>query len=79
MPSTDVILRDGSFALASFGRIRKDHERAFAVAIGRRSFVLKAIVETALGTADFPGKSTFADLIDVLVAMVFTPINRLGV
>jgi hypothetical protein len=77
VPSTDVILRDGSFALASFGRIRKVHERAFAAAFGCRSFVLKAILETALGTADFPGKSTFADLIDVLLAMAFTPLNRL--
>jgi hypothetical protein len=79
MPSTDVILRDGSFALASLGSIRNVHEMDFAVVFGRRSFALKPIVESAFGTADLPREPTFADLIDVLVTMVFTPINRLGV
>ena len=48
VPSTVVILREGSFALAFFGRIRKLQEPIFAVAAGRRSFALKRILETAL-------------------------------
>jgi hypothetical protein len=42
VPSTVVMLRVRSFALAFFGRIRKDQEAPFAVA-GRKSFALKRI------------------------------------
>ena len=48
MPSTDVIPREGSFALASFGRFRKVQETAFAVAAGRKSVALKQILEAVL-------------------------------
>ena len=44
VPSTVVMLREGSFALAFFGTARKVHEPAFAVA-GRESFALKRILE----------------------------------
>lgn len=37
--------REGSFALASFGRLRKLQEPAFAVAAGRKSFALKRSLE----------------------------------
>ncbi len=40
--------RDGSFALAFFGRVRKVQEPAFAVAAGRNSFARKRILEAAL-------------------------------
>jgi hypothetical protein len=40
--------RDGSFALASFGRVRKVQEPAFAVAVGRKSFARKRILEAVL-------------------------------
>jgi hypothetical protein len=62
------MLREGSFALASFGRVRKVHERAFAVAFGRMSVALKRIL-AAFGPPNFPGESSFGDLIDVLLAM----------
>jgi hypothetical protein len=48
VPSTVVKPRDGSFALASFGRVRKVQERAFTVAAGRKSFALKRILEAVL-------------------------------
>jgi hypothetical protein len=73
------MLREGSFALASFGRITKVHEKAFAVAFGRKSVALKRILDAAFGSPDFPGESSFADLIDVLRAIAFTPIDRLVV
>jgi hypothetical protein len=44
VPSTAVIPRDGSFALAFFGRIRKLQESPFVVSAGRESFALKRIV-----------------------------------
>lgn len=47
VPSTDVMLRVGSFVLAFFGRTRKDQELPFASA-GRKSFVLKRIFEVSL-------------------------------
>jgi len=40
--------REGSLALASFGRVRKVQEPAFAVAAGRKSFALKRILEEVL-------------------------------
>ena len=43
--STVVMLREGSFALASFGRVRKVQEPTFAVAAGRKSFALKRTLE----------------------------------
>ena len=48
VPSTDVIPREGSFALASFGRVRKVHDSVFAAAFGRRSFAVKRILEAVL-------------------------------
>jgi hypothetical protein len=45
VPLTVVMLREGSFALTSFGRVRNSQERTFAVA-GRQSFALKRILET---------------------------------
>jgi hypothetical protein len=50
--------RDGSFALAPFGRVRNVQETAFAVAAGRKSVALKQILEAVL---------------DVLPAIVITP------
>jgi len=44
MPSTGVVLRVGSFALALFGRMRKV-QSAFCVSSGRKSFALKQILE----------------------------------
>jgi hypothetical protein len=41
------MLREGSFALASLGRVRKVHERAFAVDFGRKSVALKWILDAA--------------------------------
>jgi len=40
--------RDGSFALASLGRVRKVQEATFPIAAGRRSFALKRILEALL-------------------------------
>jgi hypothetical protein len=45
VPSIAVMPREGSFALASFGRVRKVQEPTFAVAAGRKSFALKRILE----------------------------------
>jgi hypothetical protein len=36
--------REGSFALAVFGRVRKVQELSFAVVSGRKSFALKPIL-----------------------------------
>src|SRR6266404_6714578 len=70
------MLREGSFALASFGRVRKVHETAFAVAFGRKSVALKRILDAAFELPSLPGEATFADLRDVLLAIAFTPIDR---
>jgi hypothetical protein len=48
VPSTAVIPREGSFALAFFGRTRNLQELTFALAAGWRSLVLKWILEEAL-------------------------------
>src|SRR5262249_2947650 len=48
VPSTIVIPREGSFALASFGRLRNVQEPAFAVAAGRKSLALNRILEAVL-------------------------------
>jgi hypothetical protein len=48
VPSTVVIPRVGSFALAFFGRIRKVQESPLAVTAGRKSFALKRIFEVVL-------------------------------
>src|SRR6266436_5340265 len=48
VPSTVVMPREGSFALASFGRVRKVQEPTFGVAAGRKSLALKRILETVL-------------------------------
>ena len=56
VPSIAVIPREGSFALAFFGRMRKVQEPAFALSAGRKSFALKRILEagfvTLLGITD---------------------------
>jgi hypothetical protein len=71
------MLREGSFALASFGRVRKVHEGAFAVAFGRKSVALKRILDAAFDLLSSPGKATFADL-DILPAIAFTPSETLA-
>jgi hypothetical protein len=71
------MLREGSLTLASFGRVRKVHETAFVVAFGRKSVALKRILGAGFGSPDSPGESSFADLIDVLLAIVFALIDRL--
>jgi hypothetical protein len=48
VPSTVVMPREGSFALASFGRVRKVQEPAFAVTSGRKSFALKRMLGAGL-------------------------------
>src|SRR5262245_4878692 len=48
LPSTVVMPREGSFALASFGSIRKVHESLFAASAGRRSFAVKRILAVVL-------------------------------
>ena len=48
VPSTDVMPREGSFALAFFGRVRRVKEPTFAVAAGRKSVALKRILEAVL-------------------------------
>jgi len=48
VPSTDVMPREGSFALASLGRVRKVQATAFAVAAGRKSVALKRILEAVV-------------------------------
>ena len=45
VPSTVVMPREGSFALAFFGRETKVQEPTFAVGAGRKSFALKRILE----------------------------------
>ena len=46
--STVVMPREGSFALALFGRMRKVQESPFAVSAGWMSFELKQILEVFL-------------------------------
>ena len=51
VPSTVVMLREGSFALAFVGRVRKVQEPRLRVGVGRRgdkSFALKRILEAVL-------------------------------
>src|SRR5262245_37763200 len=48
VPSTVVMLRVGSFALALPGRTRKVQELPFAASAGRKSFALKRIFEAVL-------------------------------
>jgi hypothetical protein len=43
--STIVISRDGSFALAFLGRVRRVHDPIFSVASGRNNLALKRIVD----------------------------------
>ena len=45
VPSTVVIPRDGSFALAFLGRIRRVHDPILSVTLGRNSLPLKRIVD----------------------------------
>src|SRR5262249_39631687 len=48
VPSTVVMPREGSFALASFGRVRKVQAPDFPVAAGRSSSALKQILKVVL-------------------------------
>src|SRR6478672_10744488 len=48
VPSIAVIPREGSFALASFGRMRNVQESAFGPSAGCKSFALKRILEADL-------------------------------
>ncbi len=48
VPSIAVMPREGSFALAFFGRMRKVQEPAFSLSAGRKSFALKRILEGVL-------------------------------
>ena len=50
VPSIAVMPREGSFALALFGRIRKVHVSVFSLSAGRQSFALKRILEAVLVT-----------------------------
>ena len=54
VPSIAVIPRDGSFALAFFGRVRKLQELPFSLSAGRKSFALKRIegLVTLLGITE---------------------------
>ena len=73
------MLREGSFALAAFGRIRKVHKTAFpsafpvvfAAAFGRKSVARKRMFHAAFASTSFLGEATFADLMDDLRAMAF--------
>jgi len=44
-PSTIVMPRDGSFALAFLGRVSRVHDPIFSVAVGRNNVALKRIVD----------------------------------
>ncbi len=48
VPSTAVMLREGSFALAFFGRTRKVRKSPSALSPGRKRFALNRIVEAVL-------------------------------
>ena len=72
------MLLEGSFALASFGKVRKVHETAFAVAFGRRSVAVKRILDTAFESPSSPGEATFSDRRDVLLTIKFAPIDRVA-
>ncbi len=63
------MLREGSFALASLGKVRKVHETAFAVAFGHKSVALKRILDATFESPSSPDEATFADLMDVLLAI----------
>ena len=43
VPSIGVMPREGSFALAFFGRMRKVQDSPFSLSAGRKSFALKRI------------------------------------
>src|SRR4029453_16784448 len=48
LPSIAVMPREGSFALAFFGRTRKVQEPVLVLSAGRKSFALKRILEAVL-------------------------------
>lgn len=52
-PSTVVIPRVGSFALAPFGRMRKVHDLPFGGSAGRKSLALKRIFEAPFTSHQF--------------------------
>src|SRR5205823_6723550 len=56
VPSTAVMPREGSFALAFFGRLRKVQASALSISAGRKSFALKRILEAVLVTGMTNGK-----------------------
>jgi hypothetical protein len=87
VPSTETMLREGSFALASFGRFRKVQfpETALRGSVsvaGRWSVALKRILEAVLESLCLPAvarRLTRADFLDVLLAIVFTPSGRISI
>ncbi len=50
VPSIAVMPREGSVALAVFGRMRKVQEPSFSVSAGRKSFALNRILDAVLVT-----------------------------
>jgi len=60
VPSTAVMLREGSFALAFFGRVRNIQEQAFSLSAGRKSFALKQILEAVLIISTWYHSATLA-------------------
>jgi hypothetical protein len=51
VPSTIMMPRDGSFALALLGRVRRVHDPVFSAALGRNSLALKRIVDLVSSSA----------------------------
>lgn len=66
VPSTVVMPREGSLALAFFGRVRKVQEPAFADAAGRKSVAVKRTVEAVFWMALVFIGSHFATIESVL-------------
>ena len=62
MPSTAVMPREGSFALAFPGKVRKVQETAVAVTIGRKSFALNRILIAVLVIFEWCRRREFAFL-----------------
>lgn len=54
-PSTVVMPREGSFALASFGRMRKVHELPFGGSAGRKSLAVKRLFEVHFTSSAYNG------------------------
>ena len=74
VPSTDVMPREGSFALASLGRVRKVQATAFAVGTGRKTVALKRILEAVV---ESPSERAVRGLLarDVRLALGFAMLS----